>query len=71
VAESIAEGFRQLLLPLADPATSDHHVVLVDHAVDPNGAESELIYAHCHGRSNVRYILSIPAGATTVLGLPG
>jgi len=50
MTEGIAEGFRWLLLASADRATIDHDVVVVDHAVDADRAEGELIYAHAIAR---------------------
>jgi len=50
MTEGIAEGFRWLLLPSAGRATIDHDVVVVDHAVNADRAEGELIYAHAIAR---------------------
>ena len=46
-SQQSAEPLLPAEAPLLDPATSDHHIVLVDHAVDADRPEGELIYVRC------------------------
>jgi len=45
-SQQSAEPLLPAEAPLLDPATSDHHIVLVDHAVDADRTEGELLNAH-------------------------
>src|SRR5262245_1959467 len=48
VPELIAEFLRRLLLTLTHVPAVDHHVVFIDHAVDSDGTEGELLEAHIY-----------------------
>jgi len=48
MAVAVPVLFGGLLFSLPNLAPVDDHVVLIGHAVDPDGAEGEILEAHWH-----------------------
>ena len=46
MSKLVPELLGRFLLPLADVAAVNHHVVLVGDAVNPDGTEGKLVEAH-------------------------
>jgi hypothetical protein len=48
MAVALPVPFGGLLFSLPNVAAVDDHVVLIGHAVDPDGAEGEILETHWH-----------------------